>query len=373
MNRAIVIFGLILAISTTAFARESTEIISARYLGMGGCFVAGERDRTMLFANPAALDRPDGRMITVMGVASTINSKTADVLGFILDHRDDFADISDMSETEQNDFFDLIVREINFKRMNFMLSTVPFGWIQKPLGGALFTDSRISGMAFNGASGTPLVDFSVRQDFGGIVGYSYGWNGIQSFLPNRLSVGASLKYIHRSAYSIRETITELSDGEAGEIMNGTTVGLDLGLLYDINPSICVGTALYDALASDIQWKGDESDFSRIQPGDKEEIEPSLRVGFTYNLPWKVQYVHSPLLAFDLNEPFDGDITFFKKLHIGAEASLFRDWFKVRIGVSQGYPTIGLSVWSFTYAYYAEESGRHAGQIPDHRHVLCFGL
>ena len=79
------------------------------------------------------------------------------------------------------------------------------------------------------------------------------------------------------------------------------------------------------------------------------------------------------MAFDLAEPFDGDVTFFKKVHLGAEASLFKPWLKARVGLSQGYPSAGLGLWMFSYAYYAEEEGRHAGQIQDHRHVISFGL
>ena len=373
MNKTILIVGLVLALSAAALARESTEIVGARYLGMGGCFVTVANDRTLPFANPAGLDRAGERMITVMGIASTVNSKTFDVLGFGLDRRKDFENLDDMSDEEQDDFFDEIVNEINYKRMNITLSTMPFGWIQRPFGGALFTDSHAVAMAFEGASGTPLVDAVGTQDFGGIVCYSGGLDGVPSILPNRISLGAGLKYINRSIYSMRQTMTELADGDAAELMNGSTVGLDLGLLYDVTPGLRVGLAVYDALASEIEWDGDASVNSRIQPGDKQKIEPSLRLGVTYNLPWDVQHVSSAIVAFDLAEPFDGDVTFFKKVHLGAEASLFRSWFKARVGISQGYPSVGLGIWGFSYAYYAAEDGRHAGQVSDRRHVISFGL
>jgi hypothetical protein len=100
----------------------------------------------------------------------------------------------------------------------------------------------------------------------------------------------------------------------------------------------------------------------------------LRLGVTRTLSPQAGFLASPiLLAFDLAEPFDGDVTFFKKLHLGAEASLFKPWFKARVGLSQGYLSAGLGLWMFSYAYYAEEEGRHAGQIQDHRHVISFGL
>ncbi|HVP58468.1 MAG TPA: hypothetical protein VMU02_10245 [bacterium] len=373
MNKLITILVLTVALGSSALARESTEIIGARYLGMGDCFIACSRDRSILFANPAALDRPDGRMFTAMGLVSSVNSKTTDVVRFALDHRKDFENVSDMSEADQNAFFDDIVNNINFKRMNLMLSIEPFGMIQRPVGGTVFSDSRATGMAFRGASGTPLVDADLRQDFGGIVGFGWGWTGLRSFLPNRLSVGASLKYIHRSIFSTRETVTELSDGEGAKMLNGTTVGLDLGLLYDINSRLCVGAAIYDAIAGDIKWKGDSTTYSRVEPGDIEKIEPALRLGVTCRLPWNVPHLSSELVAFDLNEPFDGDVSFFKKIHAGIEASVLASWFKVRMGISQGYPTVGLSVFGLTYAYYTEEEGRHAGQLPDRRHVISFGL
>jgi len=373
MNKTILIVGLVLALSAVALARESTEIVGARYLGMGGCFVTVANDRTLPFANPAGLDRAGDRMITVMGIASTVNSKTFDVLGFGLDRRKDFENLDDMSEEEQNDFFDEIVSKINYKRMNVTLSTMPFGWIQRPFGGALFTDSHAVGMAFEGASGTPLVDVVGTQDFGGIVCYGGGLDGIPSVLPNRISVGAGLKYINRSIYSMRQTMTELADGKSAELMNGSTIGLDLGLLYDVSPSLRVGLAVYDAFASEIEWDGDASVSSRIQPGDKQKIEPSLRLGLEYHLPLNVQHIASTIVTFDLAEPFDGDVTFFKKVHLGAEASLFRSWLKARVGISQGYPSVGLGIWGLSYAYYAAEDGRHAGQVSDRRHVISFGF
>jgi hypothetical protein len=373
MNKLALTIVLVLALAAVALARESTEIVGARYLGMGGCFVAAANDRTMLFANPAALDRAQGRTITAMGLATTVNSRTFDVVSFGLDHRDEFEDLDDMSEEERNDFFDQISDDINFKRMNFILSTEPFGWIQRPLGGVLFTDTRASVMVFRGASDTPVVDAVGTQDVGGVVGYGGGIDGLPSLVPNRISFGACLKYINRSIYSIRETMTEISDGESAELMNGHTVGLDLGMLYDVKPGLRVGMAVYDALAGEIEWDGDASVASRIQPGDKQKIEASLRLGMTYELPWKVQHVASSMVAFDLSEPFDGDVTFFKKIHFGVEASVFKQWLKARLGVSQGYPTIGVGIGGLSYAYYAVEEGRHAGQVCDRRHVVTFGL
>ncbi|MFH1220192.1 MAG: conjugal transfer protein TraF [Candidatus Eisenbacteria bacterium] len=373
-KKTIVLVAIALAVASAGLARESTEIMGARYLGMGGCFVAASHDRSLLFANPAALDRADEMMFTVMGLASTVNTKTPEVIGFLLDNRKDFEDLGDMNEEDQNAFFDKIIEEIDFKRMNVMLSTIPFGMIRKPFGGALFTDTRASAMAFNGAGATPLVDFAATQDVGGVVGYGYGWTGLTSFLPNRLSVGGGLKYIQRYAYSARETVTEMNDGDTVELMHGNTFGLDIGLLYDVNPNLCFGAAVYDVFASEIEWEGDPSTFSRIQPGDTQKVEPALRIGLTYNLPWRAGFMASPVMvACDLAEPFDGDLTFFKKVHVGAETSFFKDWFQARLGVSQGYPTFGLSIWLFTYAYYTEESGRHAGQMGDSRHMLSFEL
>ena len=374
MKRTIIILAILAAASSSALARESTEIIGARYLGMGSCFVALSSDRSVLFANPAGLDRVGGRMITAMGVGSTINSNTPEVIDFYLDNQETFDNLDDLPDQEQDEFFDLIVREINYERMTVSFSAVPFGWIQRSLGGEIFADARASGFAFNGTSDTPLVDMVARADGGGIVGGARGWTGLHAYLPNRLSVGAALKYIHRNAMSARETVTELSDGDSPEMLSGSTVGLDLGLLYDVNEKTRVGLAVYDALASDMEWEGDSSGVSRIQPGDKQEIDPALRVGITRTVSPNLSVLASPvLLAFDLAEPFDGDITFFKKIHVGAEASLFRSWFTARVGFSQGYISTGFSLWAFSYAFYTEEVGRHAGQVADHRHVVSFNL
>jgi hypothetical protein len=296
------------------------------------------------------------------------------VVGFGLDNRDKFEDLDGMPEEEQDAFFDQIVDEINYKRMNVMFSTLPFGWIERHAGGAIFTDARLSAMAFSGASNTPLADATFAQDVGGVFCYAHGWTGLATFLANRLSVGAGLKYIHRYMYSVRETMTELSDADSPEMMNGSTFGLDVGLLYDVTEGTRVGLAVYDLAASDIEWNGDSSEVSSIKPGDKQDVQPALRVGATHLWAPEAGFLASPVLfALDLAEPFDGDVTFFKKVHLGAEAAFFKPWIKARLGLSQGYPSAGLSVWMFTYAYYAAEGGRHAGQIQDHRHVFSFEL
>jgi hypothetical protein len=374
MKTAIIVLVIGLAVWSTAVARESAEIIDARYLGMGSCFVACPEGQNVLFANPAALDRVGDRSMAVLGLVTTVNSKTADVVGFALDNRDEFENVDDMTEEEQDKFFDDIVDNINYKRMNVMLSTVPFGWVQRSAGGALFTDTRVSGMASNGASNTPIVDVLATQDLGGVFGIGHGWSDLGGYLPNRFSLGADLKYFRRYAYSARETVTELSDADSPELMSGSSVGLDVGLLYDISDQVRLGLAVYDMFATKIEWDGDSSEVSRIQPGDEQEIQPALRVGATYTVRPNAGWLASPiLLAFDLAEPFDGDVTFFKKVHMGAEAALFRSWFKARLGVSQGYPSAGVSLGGLTYAYYAAEEGKFAGQIADHRHVLSFGL
>lgn len=377
MTKTVTIVATVLALCvfcSVALARESAQILGARYLGMGSSFVTVANDRTVLFANPAGLDRVEKHILTILSLTATANSGTADVIGFGLDNRKKFEELDGMAEEEQDEFFDDIIGEINYKRMRIMMSTLPLGWIQRSAGATLFTDTRVSAMAFNGASNTPLVELLGTQDVGGVAGYAYGRTGLASFLPNRLSVGANLKYARRYMYSIRETMTELADGDSPELLNGSTIGLDLGLLYDIDDKTRVGLAVYDALASDIEWGGDSSDVSRIQPGEKQDIQPALRVGVSRLFPVETRVLASPILvAFDLAEPFDGDISFFKKIHLGGEVALFRPWFKARLGVSQGYPSAGFSLGFLTYAYYAEETGRHAGQIADHRHVISLGL
>jgi hypothetical protein len=374
MKTATIVIAIVLAACSGVAARESAEIVDARYLGMGGCFVAFPEGQTVLFTNPAALDRLEGRNLSIFGLAGTVNSRTFDVAGFAWDRKEDFEDVGDMSEEDQDEFFDDIVDNINFKRMNVMLSLVPLGWVQHSAGGALFTHTRVSGMAFNGASNTPLIDVLGTQDGGGVFGLSHGWSGLAAWLPNRLSLGAGVKYFKRYAYSARETITELSDSDSPELMSGGSFGVDLGLVYDIRADLRAGLALYDVFASEIEWDGDSSEVSRIQPGDTEEIQPALRIGLTYSARPSATWLASPVLvAFDLAEPFDGDVTFFKKVHLGAEVALFRSWFKARLGLSQGYPSVGVSLGGLTYAYYAEETGRFAGQVADHRHVLSFGL
>ena len=70
-----------------------------------------------------------------------------------------------------------------------------------------------------------------------------------------------------------------------------------------------------------------------------------------------------------------DDTFWKKLHFGAE---FR-WslFALRGGFNSGYPSFGAGINLFLlqleYAFWGDELGRYAGQIPEWNHQLSISM
>ena len=70
-------------------------------------------------------------------------------------------------------------------------------------------------------------------------------------------------------------------------------------------------------------------------------------------------------AADLNHPFDSDITFFKKLFLGAEANL-PPFFHLGTGFYQGYTSFGIGLdirWlRLDFALYGEEMGKYAGDV-----------
>ncbi len=370
--KRIIVFGAILLLAVSAHSRESTEIVGARWLGMGGCTVAVSRGAQILFSNPAFLDRLEGGEL-IFGDQVSVNRRTFEVFGFFLDHLSDFKDVGEMSEEEQNDFFDLIIEEINFKRMNLSSSVILPAYLRRPAGAMVFGDANISAVAFSGVGGVPVVDLTMIYDLGVAAGYAYGWNRLHEFLPGRLSVGGTLKWYMRHEYSTRQTVTVLSDEGSFGLLRGSSFGLDVGLLYDLRPELTLGLAIYDLLASDIEWKGTTSSFSRIQPGEKLDIQPSMRLGLAYTKPLRWKSLSCEILALDIVEPFDSDITFFKKIRMGSEVSVEHLPLKLRFGVSEGYPALGFSLGGFTYAWYNVELGRHAGQVRDSRHIISFAF
>ena len=362
---------LILLCCPASIGRESTSIMSTRAYGMGSCFVTAPEGPEVLFANPAALDRDAGRS-AFFSLQVIANTNTYDVAKFAIDHRDDFKNVDDMSEEAQNRFFQQIADEINYKRLNIAMPIIPLAIMYKKLGILGYVVGRTSDVAYTGGSGTPVTDMEAEYEFGGVAGIGAGADSLFSFLPNRVSVGVGFKYAFRRHYDAVETVTALAQEDEYGFLKSTYWGADLGLLYDIRDGLRFGMAVYDIVKSDIRWEGTTSSFSRTRSGDTFEIDPSMRIGVSYYPAIHLPVPESMLAVFEIEELFDGDVEFFRKIHFGVEVSPW-SWLALRGGISQGNGSLGAGLGPLSYAYYGVELGRVPGQLTDYRHTLSIGL
>jgi hypothetical protein len=97
------------------------------------------------------------------------------------------------------------------------------------------------------------------------------------------------------------------------------------------------------------------------------FRPGVRLG---------KWLYNIAAGFDVDQPFDNNVTFFKKIYTGVEANL-TPVFSIRGGLAQGYPTFGLGMRLYLiradYAFYGEELGKYAGQLVSWNHAIRFQL
>ncbi len=214
----------------------------------------------------------------------------------------------------------------------------------------------------------------------------------------KLTIGANFKYFHRmemifqklgptKALLMKEDIEDTL--EVNPILAGYGQGIDLGALYEFSEEITLGLAITDFGGTPVKYK----EYIDVPPvwgfGDAEPINggrtitksipTSINIGGAYvfkRLPAIPTYFISDLtIAVDLKDINNFETHFSNKLHIGAEASFLGGFLprlvgtpiRVRLGLNQGYPTVGCGltfghiVW-VDMAYWKDELGYKPGQL-----------
>lgn len=344
-----------------------------RFFGMGGAFVAVSDDRNLFFTNPAGLQNAPGRSFTFGLLPVSLNTNTLDIIDFYRDNDDRFQNLNDLSGTEQAQFYDDVLDAIGGKRAetsaHFPLAIL---WPASEdsrmpsFGLGFFARGGTAFLAQNGAAGIPVTTLDIEVEYTGVLSAAYSWDEL---LPGRLSVGGSFKVDYRQLSLNTKSILALSEDEDLDLLSATGFGLDVGAQYQLTPRVTVGAALYDLIHSDFEFSGGD----RVDPlailadGDVGELEPSLAVGGAFRPGVALGPISDVLLALDVTEPFDGDRSFWKGVHIGAEGHL--GWLAPRFGFYQGYPGAGLGLGPIQYAYFSTEVGSFPGARSNYAHVL----
>lgn len=375
MRAAFILFGLLLA-SVPLEAAEPYLLRplspGARPLGMGGAFVTTVDDHDLFFFNPASVSRVPENMITI-NFPFGLNDNVVEFSETFWDKRKKYENAGNLSEDEQNELFDDLIDKIGDERSRMRVG-LPVSFLQKGFGFGIFPGSAIDCVVSEGASSIPTIEMSAFADLLFIVSYGISWERINSLLPNLFSVGVSIKHLRRNLLLKNKSVTTFSSDEEFKFLTASNTGLDIGFLYDLSSHLTVGFAVYDLYATDMKWgNGVDDPFVPITNGDVSRISTTLRLGLSYIPHGKLipDWVREPRFVFDWGRINEEDMTFFKQIFLGAECSLWRDWFKTRMGFFQGYPTVGFGIGPLRYAYYSEELGHFAGQESDYAHLFEF--
>lgn len=334
---------------------DNTERIfveGIRPLGMGGAFTAVADDENAMFYNPAGLARLNYWRFTFPKLLFGTDIRSFDNLIFLLGNTgavNDFMGGSLSPETVA------AVDRLSHTRMHF-LNQNSLTYIQPSFGMGvwMFEEALLE----TGAILLPEASWNLRAGLIENLSWGFGWD-ITGF--GYLAAGFTVKATQQMK-SLEEgrSVLDINEPVLVQQWGG---GLDVGLMYQPTEEITVALVMADL-------------YSRLLD---EVIPPNLKLGFAYE-PWWLNFQDlNTVLAVDLVElNWQGDNEFrnnannatainMSKFRVGLEF-LLSGLIALRGGMSQGYPTAGISlVTSFInidYAYYGRELGTYPGQNPE---------
>ncbi len=343
---------LLALLAGPSFAKELPAFYGGvRPLGMGGAFTAIADDSNAIFYNPAGLNRLETWSFELPLVIETSKSN--------IDIFDEAQDVDFDSTTETVAFIRKHLGETGNARVSFVPS-----FIKKNFGLALLAHSKATYRFDNPA----FPEMSIDATGTGSAHLGMG----HSFLADRLSVGATVKYIEASTLTQTYTAQQIADPNfdtiiEDDMLDGSGFGFDLGAIYKLPFKIdsTVGLSIIN--------------FGGVDLGDAGEIDQQVNIGAAVNHSFEQTSWLNLVGAFDIVDLFQEagtDDDFYKRLRFGLEVQM--PVLTLRTGIYQGYGTFGASLdlkfAKLEYANYAEEVGAFAGDSADRRHVvqLAFG-
>lgn len=362
MRRYIFIIFLfsLFVVNAEGGAVPSPFVYGIRPLGMGGAFTAVADDYNLLMYNPAGLANIKKWYFTLLQLDIGTNSKTLDMISWLSSNSSRLSN-SDLSTWTQSDINKLgnagIKLNVNSNILTFVGRHFGFGGFAK-----ISAD-----VAFETGIFIPKANIDVSADAIAPISYGQYISGFDDFFKEnlgggRLAVGGTFKIVNRRGLKETRTALELTsispDSYVNKIQESKTgIGFDLGFLFDTSEEIystfgLVVNDVYTSIGGDIP-------------------KPNLRIGAALRPPFDIVVLSNPTIALDINGINNSDLTFFNKIHIGAEIDFIK-WISVRGGFYQGYPSYGLGIplgfIRFEFASYGVELGKYPGQIEERNYL-----
>ncbi|HOW27892.1 MAG TPA: hypothetical protein PK876_05275 [Elusimicrobiota bacterium] len=375
----------ILAPSVLASQTERPMFVRGiRPMGMGGAFTAVADDQNVFYYNPAGIVQRTGSQFTLLELSAIVGQDLLDLVDFMDKNQDKLEDFDKLSATEQAALINDIDRTISKLNPHIGVGVPNMNYLSGPIGGSVYWGTGLFGQLdgrFRINTGlVPNIDYDVNAD--AMVPITLGYK-IKDMgrVPGKLGIGVNLKYLKR--YRIKEdrvSVLQLENISDPEAQIGNAKGMDLGFLYQPTSRLNLALTSLDFLGTSITYDAIEAKNGFTA---KPEETTGIRARWNMGVAWVPPHMAERLvLAADVydflnaqNKVMFGDSfipdTAWTHVHVGAE---YRWWFlRFRGGANQGYPTFGLGLdlpmLKVDYAYFTDELGRFAGQIPERNHMI----
>ncbi|MFC1501409.1 conjugal transfer protein TraF [Elusimicrobiota bacterium] len=377
------------------FSAEAPVFIRGiRPLGMGGAFVALSDDQNAMFYNPAGITQRTGSQFTLFELPITIGNDTMEFYQFFSDNSDALENFDSAPNAEQIELLDEINNTVSKLRAKIMLGfpnlsylTSGKGFLAWGLG--VYSQADI-GFQFNRSLIIPNISYWGNIDGLVAVPLAHKFDEVP-YVPGSVSVGTTLKYLYRgnlSAYN--KSILEFEE-MSPQIQSGTGMGMDVGVLHQLNSRWNFGLQISDLGGTSISYDAvTASDPGEIDMAARTEmIRSEWNVGAAY-IPSKIYFWPGKSINTKDRIRLMGDIrdilntderlfdtTVWKKIHLGAEFVVGS--LALRGGYNSGYPSCGFGLripfvgLKCDYAYWTDEKGVYAGQVPESHHRLSLAL
>ncbi len=327
---------------------------SNRALGMGDAFVATANDYTALFYNPAGLARRDNGQINLSIEA-----------GGGLETKNFYKDLdlttkaTYANDSEKFQAYGNFLQKYYGKPLAFRAGLLEAIWVRQNWGiGLIPMDLSFEGQIHNQAA--PSLDVRAYADTTLAYGYANEIKGI----PGRLSWGTTAKFINRGYINRQVNALELAADpktvKTEDMRDGYTVDFDFGTLY--SPEIPgegffsifqLAKPTFGAVVRNAIDQGFGHSFHLINKTATieapEKLHRVLDVGAKFEYP--ELWIFGGRGEVDFRDIGHPDTSLRKSFHLGFEFDwTVTTWWRghYRIGVNQGYPTLGVSAQLFIF-------------------------
>lgn len=417
MKRIACILGLIVGLlglgADAASAQNSSQtsrsyVQAPQVIGMGDAGVAVPSTETGFFYNPAHIGRvaQSTPRINLAGVTGSASTSVFDQIDFFENRLQPAFDrgIDSMPEDSlrslYQDTFDQGRQRAGLDGQLLMPSVI-VGGDRWGIGAGFFAGGDVSYQIRDAGLGVPLLDIVGHTD---LMAVGTGAMSVQG-----VTLGVAGKYTQRYLSFKNKPADAFQSDEEVFLLSGTSFGVDVGFLYDIDVvsipgTIRVGGAVHDLVATDFDYQHVENPSDAFLVGslveaagttenadretiaerenvaaEQHEVAPSYRAGVAYQ-----SQSFGVINAIDVAIDYVGytdppvDQTTWAHVHAGLQVELLNR-VQVRTGLTQGYPAVGagvrLGVVHLDYAYHSVEDGRTPGQLRHARHTaqLTFSI